>query len=88
MVAIFVGQGAGFVRGSANVLGGAGGLGGDLLGRGGESVSVNAATGNLLVAHQDEFLVGRGPDIGISRTYNSFADAGDGDNGDQWQQST
>jgi hypothetical protein len=32
--------------------------------------------------------VDRGPDVGISRTYNSLADTSDGDNGDQWQQST
>src|SRR5690606_20425498 len=88
MVAIFTGAGAGFERSSANLLGGAGQLGGGLLGRGGEGVSVNAFTGNLLVSHQDEFLVGRGPDVGISRTYNSLAGAADGDNGDQWQQST
>ncbi|MFA7596603.1 MAG: hypothetical protein WCY92_09620 [Novosphingobium sp.] len=88
MVAIFTGAGAGFTRGSANILGGAGQLGGGLLGRGGENVAVNAATGNLLISHQDEFLVGRGLDVGIARTYNSIADAADGDNGDQWQQST
>jgi len=88
MVAIFTGAGAGFQRGSANILGGAGQLGTALLGRGSEGVSVNAATGNLLISHQDEFLVGLGPDLGISRTYNSLQDAADGDNGDQWQQST
>ncbi len=88
MVAIFTGLGAGFTRGSGNLLGGAGQLGSSLLGRGGESVSVNAASGNLLVSHQDEFLVGLGPDVAIARTYNSLADAADGDNGDQWQQST
>ncbi len=88
MVAIFTGLGAGLVRGSGNVLGGAGQLGSGLLGRGGEGVSVNAATGNLVVSRQDEFLIGQGPDIGISRTYNSLADAGDGDNADNWQQST
>jgi hypothetical protein len=82
MVAIFTGSGAGFTRGSANLLGGMGQVGSGLLGQGGESVSVNAATGNLLVSHQDEFLVGRGPDVGISRIYNSLADAADGDNGD------
>ena len=88
MVAIFTGAGAGFTRGSANLLGGIGQLGGGLLGWGSENVSVNAATGNLVVSHQDEFLVGRGPDVGISRTYNSLGDASDGDNGDSWQQST
>lgn len=88
MVAIFTGLGAGLVRGSGNVLGGAGQLGSGLLGRGGEGVSVNAATGNLVVSRQDEFLIGQGPDIGISRTYNSLADAGDADNADNWQQST
>ncbi|RZA15692.1 MAG: hypothetical protein EOP02_24245, partial [Proteobacteria bacterium] len=80
--------GSGFSRGSANVLGGSGQIGGGLLGRAGEGVSVNAATGNLLVSRQDEFLVGLGPDVAIGRTYNSQSDAADGDNGDQWQQST
>lgn len=88
VVAIFTGLGAGFVRGSANILGGAGQIGGASQGRGSESVSVNAATGNLLINQQDEFLVGRGLDIGVSRTYNSQVDVGDGDNSDQWQQSS
>ncbi len=66
----------------------AGLLGSGTQGRGGDNVSVNAATGNLLISRQDEFLVGRGPDASISRTYNSLAQMSDGDNGDQWQQST
>ena len=41
-----------------------------------------------MVSRQDEFLVGRGLDIGITRTYNSFGETGDRDNGDNWQQST
>ncbi|MGQ7830152.1 LysM peptidoglycan-binding domain-containing protein [Altererythrobacter sp. Z27] len=88
MVAIFSGLGAGFERGSASILGGAGRLGGALLGQGGDSVSVNVATGNLLISRQDEFLVGRGPDAQVLRTYNSLGDTSDRDNGDGWQQST
>lgn len=88
MVSIFVGSGAGFARGSGNILGGGGLLGSGSQGRSGETVSVNAATGNLLISQQDDFLIGRGPDAGISRTYNSLAQMSDGDNSDQWQQST
>ena len=68
MVAIFVGSGAGLARGSGSLLGGAGVLGSAVQGRAGEAVSINAANGNLLIAQQDEFLAGRGLDVGISRT--------------------
>ncbi|MEL6831276.1 MAG: DUF6531 domain-containing protein, partial [Pseudomonadota bacterium] len=88
MVAIFTGLGSGLERGSANTLGGAGQISGGTLGRAGESVAVNAATGNLVINRRDEFLTGRGLDVAVSRTYNSLADLHDGDNGDQWQQST
>lgn len=84
MVSIFVGSGAGFARGSGATLGGSGVLGSAVQGRSGEGVSVNAATGNLLITQQDDFLVGRGPDSAVSRTYNSLAQVSD-DNGDQWR---
>ncbi|MET0183648.1 MAG: hypothetical protein ABW199_12265, partial [Caulobacterales bacterium] len=86
MVAIFTGLGAGFERGSGASLGAGGLLGGSSLGRGGENVFLNAATGNLLVSRQDEFLVGKGPDLSIARTYNSLGALDD--NGDYWRQST
>lgn len=86
MVAIFTGQGAGFQRGSGASLGGAGLLGSAGLGRSGEQAFLNAATGNFLVTQRDEFLVGRGPDVAISRTYNSRGALDE--NGDHWRQST
>ncbi|RHW16244.1 RHS repeat protein, partial [Sphingomonas gilva] len=48
---------------------------------------LNGVTGNLLIGRQDEYLVGRGPDIGIVRTYNSLGVAADGA-GDHWRQGT
>ena len=84
MVAIFTGLGSGFARGSGAALGAGGILGSGLQGRGGDNVSINAATGNVLISRQDEFLIGKGPDIGISRTYNSLGAFDDG-NGDHWR---
>jgi YD repeat-containing protein len=87
MVGIFTGSGTGYERGSGALLGAAGLIGSSALGRGGEQVFVNGATGNLLVSRQDEFMVGLGPDVGISRTYNSLGNFSD-ENGDNWRQST
>lgn len=88
MVSIFTGLGAGFERGSGTTLGSSGLLGSGSLGRSNEQVSLNAATGNLLIAQRDEFLVGLGPDSPIGRTYNSLEDVTDGDNNDHWHQGT
>lgn len=68
MVSIFTGLGSGFERGSASVLGAAGLLGSGGVGRSGESASVNAATGNLVLTHRDEFLTGRGNDVATATT--------------------
>lgn len=87
MVAIFTGAGFGLGRGSGSVLGGIGLLGGASQGRSGDAISVNAATGNLLIQKQDEFLIGRGPDASVARTYNSLTSLAD-DNNDKWRQST
>ncbi len=86
MVAIVTGKGAGLGNGSVSVLAGSGQLDSGTIGRAGETVTVNAATGNLIVTDRDEMLVGRGPDAVISRAYNSLG-AWDGDNPDNWRES-
>lgn len=84
MVAIVAGQGLGLLNTSLGLLGSAGQLGEAGVGRSGERVSVNAATGNLVVQQQDEWLVGIGADPEVLRTYNSRG-AGTDDNGDNWR---
>ncbi len=87
MVAIFTGGGSGLQNGSGKILGSAGLIGTAAQGRSGEQLLVNAANGNLLITQRDEFLVGRGPDLAVDRTYNALGDLSD-DNGDNWRQST
>ena len=87
MVAIFSGRDVGLAFGSGRIIGSAGLLGSAALGRSGEQVLVNAATGNLVIHQQDEFLVGRGPDLAIERIYNGLGAPSD-DNGDKWRLNT
>ena len=84
MVSIVIGSGAGLVNTSKELLGGGGELGQAAMGRAEERLSVNAATGNLVVQDRDEYLVGVGPDVDLLRTYNSQG-GWDGDNGDGWR---
>jgi YD repeat-containing protein len=71
MVGIVTGQGAGLERSSASVLGSRGQIGSSTMGRGGDQVFVNAATGSLVINRRDEFLVGSGPDTAYAQTYDS-----------------
>ncbi|AHE55635.1 DUF6531 domain-containing protein [Sphingomonas sanxanigenens] len=86
MVAIVTGSGLGLERGSGFVLGSRGMLGDAATGRMGENVTINAATGNLVIQRKDEILIGRGPDNVLARTYNSLGGMTD-DNGDNWMMS-
>lgn len=83
MVAILTGNGLGLERSSGSALGARGQVGSASHGRTGERVTVNAANGNLLIGNRDEFLIGRGPDSAINRTYNSLGQFTD-ENGDNW----
>lgn len=69
MVAIVAGQGLGLANTSQQLLGGGGVLGSAQQGRSGERVVVNAATGNLVVQQQDEWLVGVDADRKLSHFF-------------------
>lgn len=86
MTAIMTSKGLGVQQSSAFVLGSAGLLGDPSLGRAGQNVYVNAASGNLVLQKIDELLMGRGPDAAIGLTYNSLGTLSD-DNGDNWRPS-
>src|SRR5260221_12353055 len=79
MVAIVSGVGLGLDKSSAMVLGGNGLLGQAALGRAGDNVYVNAASGNLIIENTDEMLIGLGAQADVAaRTYNSLGTFTDG----------
>jgi len=86
MVAIVAGGKLGLINGSGNVLGSRGQLGSASEGRLGTGVTVNAASGNLVIQNRDEVLTGVGLDSVFMRTYNSLGQFND-DNGDNWRES-
>jgi len=71
MVAIVTGAALGLENRSGYVLGSRWQLGGAAMGRAGENVYVNAATGNLVVRNADEILLGQGSDAIVAHSYNS-----------------
>jgi hypothetical protein len=83
MTAIVSGSSLGLFNSSLSLLGTASGS--SLLGKQGERLYVNAATGNLVVQAQDEYLASMGLDTSsLVRTYNSQGLL-DGDNNDHWR---
>src|SRR6266702_4315757 len=84
MAAIISGVNLGLSNSSLFVLGSAGAFGTAPTGRSGEKVYVNASTGNLVVQNTDGLVMGRGPDMGLLRTYNSQGLLDD-DNADNWR---
>jgi YD repeat-containing protein len=91
MVAIVTGAGLGLDTSSKKVFAAVGQAGGELgdssFGRYGENITVNAATGNLMIDRTDEVLIGMGPDDVIGHAYNSQTTSStDGYNGfHDWQ---
>src|SRR5262245_55907404 len=86
MVSVVAGSGLGLANPTRELGTGAElqGLGQAGQGRAGEQVSVNAATGNLVIQQRDEFVAGIGDDLSLLRTYNSQG-GWDGDNEDRWR---
>ena len=74
MVAIVTSNGLGLAQSSAFVLGAQGQIGQASLGRAGENVFVNAATGGLTVGKVDEMVFGTGPDMGLGHAIDEFGD--------------
>jgi YD repeat-containing protein len=87
MVAVVAGNSLGLNTSSARTLGSGGYLGVAGNGRGGDSIYVNAATGNLVIQRADDFMLMPGAtDFALTNTYNSLGlVANSFDNPDTWQ---
>src|SRR5690349_2335077 len=84
MSAVISSNQLGLYNSSLTVLGGRGPANDPTIGRNGNQVYVNAATGNLVVSQRDEFIASLGLDLALNRTYNSLGLL-DGDNNDNWR---
>ncbi|MES2489414.1 MAG: DUF6531 domain-containing protein [Pseudomonadota bacterium] len=84
MTSIILGNGLGVVGSSATQTNGYGVAGQGKVGQGKDLATVNAATGNLIIQGQDEFVASVGVDAALLRTYNSQG-VFDGDNNDGWR---
>jgi YD repeat-containing protein len=84
MVEIVSGNQLGLVNSSVALLGTGGGVGNAQLGKNGDQVFLNAATGNLVIENTDEILAASGSDLSLVRTYNSQGLLNDA-NGDNWR---
>ena len=71
MTSIITGNGLGTFNTSLNLLGNAGPNGNPTLGKLGDKLYVNAADGNLVIQHQDDYLAATGLGVAFIRTYNS-----------------
>lgn len=83
MVGIVSGNSLGLGNSSLATLGQRSAQGNASQGRGGEQVFVNVASGNLVIAHNDDQLVAHGGGFQAVRTYNSQGLLND-DNADNW----
>ena len=83
MVGIVSGNSLGLGNSSLATLGQRAAQGNASQGRGGEQVFVNVASGNLVIAHNDDQLVAHGGGFQAVRTYNSQGLLND-DNADNW----
>src|SRR5262245_41097666 len=84
MASIVSGNGLGLSNSSQSVLRGYGPRSDVASGATADRLYLNAASGNVVVQRQDEYLASLGLDLAVVRTYNSQGLLND-DNGDNWR---